>query len=178
MDWIDGIKKSETERPHSYLIDSNSVSCFLLAQTKTKKKIMSHVFKTGISRWARHRASCFASACRTFCHRAGLAGVCTQSDQPSHMTAPVNRGKMQVFHDIAAVTVQLIDWCCSCCNGITRPVEFEIHACAPCRWCFIAVWTIEFVKPYNLYMQYLQQSSQKVRITLAENGKTTKGFSV
>lgn len=52
---------------------------------------------------------------------------------------PVNCITMQVFCDIAPVTVQLIDWCRSCSNGIPRPVRSEIHQRCLRRWCFTAV---------------------------------------
>lgn len=138
------------------MINSNSISC-----SYQNTGIFSHVFKTGIS----------PAQCQLFCiyrlifwHSSGLAGACTQSDHPSHKTALVNRVKMQVFRDIAAVTVQLIDWCCSCCNGITRPAESEKRARLPCRWCFTAVWTMWTVRPHNLHVHYLQPFSQSARI--------------
>lgn len=85
--------------------------------------------------------------CQLFCicwayswHGSGLAGICTKSDHPSY-AMPVNCMTMQVFHDIASVTLQLIDWCRSCTNGITGPVRSEIHQRCLHRWCFTAVWS-------------------------------------
>lgn len=73
--------------------------------------------------------------CQLFCicwaytwHDPGLAGIWTKSDHPSY-AMPANCITMQVFRDIAPVTVELIDWCCRCGNGITGPVKSEIHQC-------------------------------------------------
>lgn len=79
--------------------------------------------------WARCQLFCI---CRAYTwHDSGLAGICAKSDHPS-CAMPVNCITMQVFHDIAPVTVQLMDWCCSCSNGITGPVKSEIHQRCAC----------------------------------------------
>lgn len=89
--------------------------------------------------------------CQLFCicwaytwHDSGLAGICTKSDHPSY-GMPANCITMQVFRDIATVTVQLMDWCCNCSNRITGPVKSEIHQ--RCLHSDVlqqcAVWTME-----------------------------------
>lgn len=105
--------------------------------------------------------------CQLFCicwayiwHSTGAAGTRTKSEHPSH-AVPVNRSKMQVLCDIAAVTVQLIDWCCSCCNGITWPVRSEIHEHSVCSWCFMAAWTMKSVRSFRLHKLPFQQSGWK-----------------
>lgn len=68
-----------------------------------------------------------------------LLGLHLAQSRPSY-AMPVNCITMQVFCDIAPVTVQLIDWCCSCSDGITGPVKSEIHQRCLHRSCFTAVW--------------------------------------
>lgn len=91
--------------------------------------------------WSRDQPVSWAQ-CQLFCicsaytwHDSGLAGICTKSDHPSYAVA-VNCITMQVFHDIAPVTVQLIDWCSHCSNGITGPVKSEIHQPLPVQKMF------------------------------------------
>lgn len=55
-----------------------------------------------------------------------------------HTLCQPNYTTMQVFHDIASVTAQLID-CSHSTNGITGPVRSEIHQRQWRGWCFTAV---------------------------------------
>lgn len=114
----------------------------ILTQTHTWRVPCPIVFRARISRRAEHNASCFASAGFEFGMLLALLAHALKLIT-LHTPCQVNRLKMQVFHDIATVTVQLIDLCCSCCNGITWPVKSEICAHSLCRWCFTEAWTMK-----------------------------------
>lgn len=89
--------------------------------------------------WSRDQpVSC--TQCQLFCicrahawRGSGLAGAHTKSDHPSY-SMPANCATVQVFRDIATVTVQLMDWCYSCSRGITGPVKSEMRQRSVHRW--------------------------------------------